>query len=226
MTFTAGVAVGMGTWVRGSLQTKKSSGLGWKLGRPALLSLCLQEELSCPPLSTPKLTSVGRRHRGQTGDRALGCSWLRGWSVTGLEGPQKPVSPPFSATTHQGPERAVPLPMVTQQVSGRSGNSTKGSYLSARALSWIPEALEEDQALRSWGRGRLGRWQWRLRLGRVSRAPGREEIPGREEFLPRGSTCHLYFSHQVAPDPHLCYSLAQAGEGAEDRGSLPLANTF
>lgn len=157
MTFTAGVAVGMGTWVRGSLQTKKSSGLGWKLGRPAFLSLCLQEELSCPPLSTPKLTSVGRRHRGQTGDRALGCSWLRGWSVTGLEGPQKPVSPPpFPATTHQGPERAVPLPMVTQQVSGRSGNSTKGSYLSARALSWIPEALEEASGTEILGAGMSG----------------------------------------------------------------------
>ena len=93
MTFTAGVAVGMGTWVRDSLQPKKSSGLGWKLGRPALLSLCLQEELSCPRLSTPKLTSVGRRDRGQTGDRAPGCSRLRGRSVMGLEGPQKPVSP-------------------------------------------------------------------------------------------------------------------------------------
>lgn len=177
-------------------------------------------------LPSPKLTSVGRRHRGQTGDRALGCSWLRGWSVTGLEGPQKPVSPPTPPLHIKAQRGQCPCPWSHSKLVADRGTVLRAPTSQPGLFPGSLKPLKKHQALRFWGRGRLGRWQWRLRLGRVSRAPGREEIPGREEFLPRGSTCHLYFSHQVAPDPHLCHSLAQAGEGAEDRGSLPLANTF
>lgn len=134
-------------WVRGSLQSNNNSGWGRMLaGEASQSSLCLHEELSCPPLSTRKVT-VGRRHRGQTGDREPGCSRLKGWTVAGLEGPQEPVLPPITLLKSQ---REQCICSGSHSKLAADQGAVLRAPTSQPGETWIPEAPREVSGTEVW----------------------------------------------------------------------------